>query len=215
MATIKTIHYVFASLFLLDFLVKTILLLWNKSAQLEKYKKIGRIPGMIISTAFLLSGIYLVANIGMGNIGGWFHLKLLLVIVGIALGIIAFKKNSKMLAVITSFLFLYVFAISESKDIGLGAGKEDVSSIIENSADPEYDAVLHGKKIYVNLCFKCHGGDGDKGLTGSTFLSTSVLADDSLIHVISQGRGTMEPYSDQLSEYEIQVVAEYVKTLRN
>ena len=96
METIKTIHIASAGLFLLDYLIKTILLLIGSSS-LEGYKKVTKVPSMIISTVFLATGIYLIAKIGMGNVGGWFHLKLTLVVVGIVLGVIGFKKNSKAL----------------------------------------------------------------------------------------------------------------------
>jgi len=52
-------HVLFVSLFLLIYLIKTILLLSDKDELLEKFKKKTRIAEMIISFGFLVTGIIL------------------------------------------------------------------------------------------------------------------------------------------------------------
>jgi len=213
MTTISLIHVASASLFLLDYVIKTVLLL-SGSTSLEKYKKGTKVPSMIISTLFLVSGIYMIANIGMGNLGGWFHLKVTLVIIGIVLGVIGFKKNNKAMAVISTILFIYIYGLSETKDIKLGIGKPSMSDVVTDTAAANYDVLVHGKAIYANNCMRCHGEDGKAGINGATDLTGSLCENRGLIGIIKHGRNLMPAYKDQLTEQEILAVAEYVKSIR-
>lgn len=214
MQTILTIHTISASLFLLDFIVKTILLISNKEQSLANYKKATKVISMIISTAFLLTGIYLLVKIGMKNVGGWFHLKLTLVLIGLALGIIGFKRNKKWMAITALIIFLYVYGLSETKDIKMGAGKPAMSDVVTDTAAANYDMIAHGKQIYVIECMRCHGEKGNAGISGAVDLTGSVCENRGLIGTIKHGRNAMPAYKDILDEQEIKVVAEYVKTLR-
>lgn len=213
METIKTIHIASASIFLLDYIIKTILLLIG-SGSLEGYKKATKVISMIISTIFLATGIYMIVSIGMGNVGGWFHLKLTLVIIGIVIGIIGFKKNNKAMAVISTLLFLYVYGVSETKDIKLGIGKPNMSEVVTDTADANYDVLAHGKTVYTNTCLRCHGEDGKAGINGASNLTASMCENRGLIGIIKHGRNLMPAYKDQLTEQEILAVAEYVKAFR-
>ena len=213
MATIKLLHIISAALFLIDYLVKTTLLLIGSEA-LERYKKITKVPSMIISTIFLGTGIYLISQIGMKNIGGWFHLKLTLVIVGIVVGIIGFKKNNKVLAVISTLLFLYIYGISETKDVKFGIGKAKMEGVVTDTADAKYDLLAHGKLIYTNECVRCHGEDGKAMINGATDLTGSMCENRGLIGIIKHGRNLMPAFKQKLNEQEINAVAEYVKSIR-
>lgn len=213
METIKLIHIVSAAIFLLDYIVKTTLLLVG-SAALEKYKKLTKVPSMIVSTAFLASGIYLISQIGMKNIGGWFHLKLTLVIVGIVVGVIAFKKNNKGLAVLSTLIFLYIYGVSETKDIKFGIGKPSMKGVVTDTAATNYDILAHGKMIYVNECVRCHGEDGKAMINGAPDLTGSMCENKGLIGIIKHGRNLMPAFKEKLSPEEITAVAEYVKSIR-
>lgn len=213
MQTINLIHVISAGLFLLDYVIKTALLL-SGSASLETYKSKTKVPSMIISTLFLATGIYQIANIGMGNIGGWFHLKLTLVVLGIVLGVIAFKKNKKGLAILSTLIFLYIWGVSETKDAKLGIGKPSVADVVTDTADANYDVLAHGKVIYANHCMRCHGEDGKAGISGATDLTGSMCENRGLIGIIKHGRNLMPAFKNQLSEQEIYAVAEYVKSMR-
>lgn len=213
MEIIKTIHIISAGLFLLDYVIKTILLLAGSSS-LEAYKKKTKVPSMIISTVFLVSGIYLIAKIGMGNVGGWFHLKLTLTIVGIVLGIIGFRKNSKVLAIISTIMFVYIYGLSETKDIKLGVGKPSLGDIVTDTANANYDILVHGKALYTINCLKCHGEDGKAGINGASNLTASMCENRGLVGIIRNGRKLMPAFKDLLNEQEVTAVAEYVKSLR-
>jgi len=109
MKLIETLHIASAVLFIIDYIVKSMLLVFDKNTALDKYKAYTKVISMIISTIFLVTGIYLITQIGMKNIGGWFHLKLTLTIIGLVLGIIGFKKKNKAMVLISTFLFIYIY----------------------------------------------------------------------------------------------------------
>ncbi len=214
MQTIQTIHIASASLFLLDFIIKTFLLLSSSTETLEKYKRFSKVPSMVISTIFLVSGVYLISVIGMKNVGGWFHLKLTLVLIGIAVGVIGFKKNNKAMAIIATLLFVYIFRLSQTQSVTLNIGKAPMPDVVTDTTAANYDIIVHGKAVFVTNCAKCHGEDGKAGINGASNLTASLCENRGLIGIIKHGRKLMPAYKDLLSEQEIKAVAEYVKTLR-
>ncbi|MBP9069466.1 MAG: SirB2 family protein, partial [Bacteroidia bacterium] len=56
-------HILVVTLFLLLYVIKTILLLSNRTDLLQKFSKMFKIPEMIISTLFLITGIYLATQL--------------------------------------------------------------------------------------------------------------------------------------------------------
>ncbi len=212
MTTITTIHTASAILFILDYLVKSVLLLTDNSSALDKYKGYTKVISMVISTVFLVSGIYLISQIGMKTIGGWFHLKLTLTIVALVLGIIGFKKKNKAMVLISTFFFVYIYFLSTTKSVKLK--KANLDGIVTDTAATNYNELAHGKAIYINNCLRCHGEDGKAGINGASNLTASMCENRGLIGIIKHGRNLMPAYKDQLSEIEINAVATYVKSLR-
>ena len=97
------IHIISVMLFLLTYVVKTILLFTSKS-MLTKYSHITKVPEMIISVTFLLTGIWLFVI--LDGIKTFHIIKLIFVIVSIPLAIIGFKKNKYGLALIALVLII-------------------------------------------------------------------------------------------------------------
>ena len=77
---IKHLHTLLVFLFVITYVVKAILMITNQSELLAKYRKKTMVPEMIIATLFVVTGLYMLFTIGMGNLGGWFHTKLTLII---------------------------------------------------------------------------------------------------------------------------------------
>ncbi|WPU91159.1 cytochrome c [Mucilaginibacter sabulilitoris] len=71
-----------------------------------------------------------------------------------------------------------------------------------------------GKALFENKCAKCHGNDGTKGRWGAKNLHISKLNDDELFRTISTGKGFMPKWSKKLTQAQILIVIEYIKTLR-
>ena len=212
MTIISTIHTASAILFILDYLVKSVLLLTDNSSALDKYKGYTKVISMVISTVFLVSGIYLISQIGMKTIGGWFHLKLTLTIVALVLGIIGFKKKNKAMVLISAFFFVYIYFLSTTKSVKLK--KANLDGIVTDTTATNYNELAHGKAIYINNCLRCHGEDGKAGINGASNLTASMCENRGLVGIIKHGRNLMPGFKDQLSEIEINAVATYVKSLR-
>jgi mono/diheme cytochrome c family protein len=60
----------------------------------------------------------------------------------------------------------------------------------------------------------CHGYDGAQQFAGAKNLSQSVLPKNEVVSRIAEGKGTMPPHKDVLSEEQIDALADFVLTLR-
>jgi cytochrome c6 len=71
-----------------------------------------------------------------------------------------------------------------------------------------------GEELFKTHCAICHGSDGNKGFAGARKLPESELDLEARIQLITQGKGTMMPYREVLSQEEIKRVAEYTLSLK-
>jgi cytochrome c553 len=200
------IHTVSVILFLLTYLVKTILLFSNKK-MLEKYARATKVPEMIISFLFLATGIWLFVI--LGGIKVLHIIKLIFVFVSIPLAIIGFKKMKKGLALISFFLIVMAYGLAE-----MSRSKPflPAKAVSVNGAGTPFSA---GAVVYQSNCVFCHGADGKKMYRNAPDLTASRYGDDGIMQMIREGsRGKMPAYSGVLSEEDITSVAEYVKGLR-
>ena len=71
-----------------------------------------------------------------------------------------------------------------------------------------------GQETYEKQCERCHGEDGNLGLSGAKSLSKTNLTSSDMIPIITNGSsgGIMPSYRDVLSEEEIKNVAQYIET---
>ena len=205
---IKQIHIVTATLFLLFLLFKSTFVLLNKSDSLKKIKKFILIPDILIQTGFLASGLTLVfmGSSLVNSQPAWFHIKMTAVVVGVAVAIFAFKKNSKLLVVVSLLIFLMIYGYTE---MIASKYKKSFVSENENTAD-----ITSGKSIYSIHCESCHGSDGKKGLSGAKDLSVSKLTKEESSLVIYNGRNNMMAYKNQLSKEQIDSVNNYIQLLK-
>ncbi len=173
----------------------------NKKEALAGYSKKTRVPEMIISALFLITGIVL-ANMS-GNIGPWFWAKIIAVAVSIPVAIVGFKRENKALAFMAMMLIIYSYGVSETKAPFM---KKDT---VESNAN-----LVDGKAIYIAKCTTCHGEDGKLGLSGAKDLTVSVLTQDEKKSIILNGKNGMAGYKDQLSDSQIEAVLNYVSELK-
>jgi len=210
MEALKYTHIVSAFLFMIIYIIKTSMLVLDKNEALAKFKKISRIPEMIVSTLFLASGIWLFVEIG--NIKFLQIIKLLCVFVSIPLAIIGFKKGNKALAIVSVLLIIMSYGLAEmakKKPYPVKHIEENSTETTNISDDSEF-----GGEVYKVNCAACHGLDGMKGLGGASDLSKSVLDKNGIVDVITNGRGSMAAYKDQLSENEIDKTAAFIISLK-
>jgi mono/diheme cytochrome c family protein len=193
-------HTLVVSLFLLIYLIKTALLVLGKTEQLMTFTKKFKIPEMVISALFFITGIYLAVN--TGNAGTWLWVKLAAVLISIPLAVIGFKKLNKNLALLSLMLLVYVYGVSETKSAFFQ--KEKVAAITS----------VNGQEIYETQCIQCHGADGKLMMSGAKDLSLSQLTLDQKISLITNGKNAMAAYKDILNTEQIAAVAAYTETLK-
>lgn len=108
--------------------------------------------------------------------------------------------------VLTLVLVAIVFA-------SCGGTKTREQYPVRLTADGPIDVTLV-KKLYDVKCALCHGQDGAQQFAGAKNLTQSVLAKNEVYQRIAEGRGSMPPHKDVLSEEQMDALAEYVLTLR-
>lgn len=115
---IKHIHYLFIAIFLLSYIIKSILFLAGKNEAFANFKKKTIIFETLMAVGFIVTGvIMLVQNQQISDgawmkASGWFHLKLTLVVLAIPLGIVGFKKGNKILVALSALFFIYVLLLA-------------------------------------------------------------------------------------------------------
>lgn len=198
-------HTLVVMLFLVLYLIKTTLLMLDKKESLEKFSAKMKVPEMIISTLFLLTGIYLAMN--SGNLGSWFWIKMIAVLTSIPLAIVAFKRMNKSLALVAIMFLVYSYGISETKSPTF---KPEVNTNEFATTNPD----ILGKTIYESKCTSCHGIDGKQQLSGAKDLTISEKTFDEKVDAITNGKNAMMAYKNILSADEIKAVAGYVESLK-
>jgi mono/diheme cytochrome c family protein len=80
--------------------------------------------------------------------------------------------------------------------------------------DAEAPPPTEGEMVFNTNCAMCHGRKGDLGISGAKDLVASTLSRDSVIAMVTNGKGAMMPYGKTLSKKQIEAVADHVLTLR-
>ncbi len=202
--TLLKAHLFSGATFILIYLIKTILLVANKDQALKKFTKTLKVPEMIVSALFLLTGIYLATQ--TAHQGAWIYVKAALVLAAIPLAIIGFKKHNKVLAILSFVLLLVVYRLGETKSLSFK--KQKIESSV--ATDPNEAAEV----LYANKCSSCHGMQGEMGLSGAKLLNASVLSLEERIQIILNGKNAMASYKEQLTEEQIKAVAAYTMTFK-
>jgi uncharacterized membrane protein SirB2 len=191
-------HYLVVTLFLIIYVIKTVLLLSNKKDLLSSFNKKIRIPEMIISTLFLVSGIFLMTKLPFGGKYDYlFWIKLAMVFTSIPVAIIGFKKQNKVLAALSLLLITGSYGLAEVYAKRKGIAKEMTVAIAGDA-----------KTLYEANCKLCHGSDGKLGISGASDLSATSLDTDGIKNVIIRGKNMMQPIP--VSEDQAAAIAEYV-----
>ncbi len=94
-----------------------------------------------------------------------------------------------------------------------GGGKSRDLYPVKATPDGPVDATMV-KKLYDVKCALCHGYDGAQQFAGAKDLSQSELPKSEVELRIAEGKGTMPPHKDVLSEEQIDALADFVMALR-
>ncbi len=200
------IHGISVMLFLLTYVIKTILLFTSKD-MLAKYSKGTKVPEMIISTLFLVTGIWLFVIVG--GIKTLYIIKLVFVFLSIPIAVVAFKKQNKGLALLSLILIVGAYGMAEA-----GKNKPFIPAkvALKGTATEENSA---GAKLYFENCAFCHGADGKKLYRGAKDLTISPFAYDDIVQMVREGsKGKMPGYTVTLTDDEIAAVSKFVANLK-
>lgn len=201
---LPTIHLVSVILFLVIYLVKTPLLLMNKTEALARVAKATKVPEMIVSLLFLVTGVWMMVM--LPSINTMLIIKVVIVLLSIPIAIVGFKKRNKVLAALALLMIIGAYGLGEVSK----KKREKGADVVVNEAAPKEDM---GKSVYDAKCSNCHGGDGKLGIGGAKDLSASVMGDEEMKSVIVNGKGAMPPVSG-LTPEQVDAVTAYVKSLK-
>ncbi len=203
---LATIHIITVNIFLLLYIIKTILLFSNE-AMLDKFTRVTKVIEMIISTLFLISGIWLLFILGAVKM--LLIIKFILVFISIPVAMKGFKNKNKILAVLSLLMIIGAYGLSEA-----AKNKPFIPSMVEvngNAAETEKTGI----KTYMANCAMCHGKDGMKMYRDAKDLTQSSLDEASIELMVSEGsKGKMPAFGGTLSNEEITAVSAYILTLR-
>jgi mono/diheme cytochrome c family protein len=192
-------HVLVVTLFLLLYVIKTILLLSNRNDLLQKFSKMFRVPEIIISVLFLVTGIYLAFQLPFGSKYDYlFWIKLAMVFASIPLAVIGFKRSNKMLAALSLLLITGSYGLAEVYAKRKG--------IIASSVDAPIGS--DGLAYYQANCKLCHGDDGKLAAAGAKDLSKTAMDVTAIKEIILKGKNTMPPAA--VNEEQAQMIADYV-----
>ena len=173
---------------------------------LETYTRWTKIPEMIISFIFLVTGVWLFIIIG--GIKYMHIIKLIFVFASIPLAVIAFKKYNKGLALLSLILITGAYGLAE-----MSKNKIFIPKKVE-LATKEHSVFAEGAFVYYQNCVFCHGTDGKKMYRNAADLTLSKLNEDAISQNVREGiKGKMPSYNIILSDSNIAAVAKYVNSL--
>ncbi len=204
-------HKLVVVLFLLLYLIKTILLLINKKEALASFSKKARIPEMIISTLFLVTGLVMIFQ--LPSVNKFMIFKIVAVFASIPLAVIGFKKFNKILAFLSLILLIGSYGLAEMSRRYVEK-VEVAQGVITDASTANYDALVHGKALFTANCVQCHGEDGQLGLAGSKNLTISQLDEEGITNIILNGKNAMPPYKKILNQQEISALTKYVQGMK-
>jgi mono/diheme cytochrome c family protein len=215
-------HKIAVILFLVTYLVKTILLLINKPNALAAYTKGTKVIEIVISVLFLVTGLWLLSN--AGAVSTLQIVKFTLVVLSIPIAIIGFKKGNKAMAITAVLLIIGAYGLAEAnkaqKRRAAGSATVEADGKVEtDTASPNYSGVKHGEYIYKNIsgasCASCHGTNGDAQINGASNLTLTMLDKQGIVDVIKNGRnGNKMPAYGSLKPAEYEALADFVLSLK-
>lgn len=198
-------HTLVVSLYLLQLLIKVVLLLSGNGAALEKFSKTMRIPHMVLATLMLVTGGYLLYRV-WSVAPTYLWIKIALVFLSIPLGVVGISKKNSMLA-LASLLCM-------GAAMGLAFAKPNIGSASSAAPAAGDDPVAKGQMIYqAQNCQTCHGPDGKLGFQGAKPLGETAMSDDEIKARIREGKGVMPP-NTKITDEEMNALLSFIRSLK-
>jgi uncharacterized membrane protein SirB2 len=178
---VKHTHVLVVTLFLLLYLIKGGLLLAGRNEQLDSFSKKLRIPDMIVSFLFLITGGLMLID---GVVTTMLIAKIAIVFASIPLAVVGFKRKNKALGLLSVVLLIAAYGLAEMDKVG--AKRAD-------SVPGGTDGIGQGKAIYEANCIACHGANGKAMLAGAKDITATELKDEEIMTLLQNGKNGMPP----------------------
>lgn len=204
-------HKLLVILFILIYLIKTILLVTGRKDTLKTFSSKIKVAEIIISSLFLITGVWLLFT--TSEIRPLFIVKLAMVVIAVPIAMVGFRKENVM-GVLAFVLIIGAYGVAEMNRKAMLKTMDLPNNVVIDTSDPAYDVQLHGKALFQNQCSVCHGEDGNLQMSGAKDMTLSEITKEEVIHRIKVGKLTMISYEDHFTASEIEALAEYVMTLR-
>jgi mono/diheme cytochrome c family protein len=201
-------HTLVVSLYLLQLLIRLIMMAAATPEKAAKFTKAMRIPHIVLSILFLGTGIYLMTR--QESIQPYAWVKLGLIVASIPLGVVGGKRNSVPLTAFAFLLLVGAMVLAFTKPAFL---RSSTTKEVEESAGGNSAQIKAGQQLYIQRCELCHGGDGTKAFQGAKDLKASTMDDAAIMDIIRKGKNMMPPNPD-FTDAEVEQLKEYVKYLR-
>lgn len=204
-------HKLVVLLFVLIYLIKAILLITGKKDILAKFTRIIKIPEMVVSALFFITGIVMLQK--QADFTTLFAIKMILVVIAIPVAVMAYKRANKALAILAVFLLIIVYGVAEMNKAMMGKRKP-IEQVIADANDPGYSLITHGQALYNAQCAVCHGEKGEANLSGAKSLKASRLDNVQITAIINKGKNAMPKMKGKYSDQEMDALVSYIKDLR-
>ncbi|MEZ4684809.1 MAG: cytochrome c [Bacteroidia bacterium] len=173
---VKHTHVLVVTLFLLLYLYKGFLLLSGRHEQLDRFSQKFRVPEMIISFLFLITGGLMLID---GVVTTMLIAKIAIVFASIPLAVIGFKRKNKALGLLSVVLLIAAYGLAEMDKVGAKRAADVPAGA---------DSMVQGKAIYEANCIACHGPDGKSMLAGAKDLTVTQLKDEDIMTLLHTGK---------------------------
>lgn len=201
-------HHLVVGLYLLYVLIIAFFIITQKKNAVTTIRGKFKFIRIGIEVLMLLTGGYLMFKAPLGlslityaKIGG--------LVISVVLLIIAQKRMSAPLAILSLALLLYVYMFAKKRDLMLSPEEMRVHNAFLQGSNP----TEKGKMIYEVACERCHGQTGEAQYRKAKNLKTSTLDAQGQAAFIKAGAGAMPGY-DYLTQDEMNALSEYLQSLK-
>lgn len=197
------LHKATVILFLAIYILKLIALLLNNQGLQAFFAKKGlRILEMVVSTLFLVTGVFLITKMPSSTISSLLIIKICIVVATIPMAVIGFKRGIKWLAALSVLGLIAAYGLAE-----MNKKRPVVAETLKES--------VSGADIFISAnCQACHGEQGNAMVAGAKDLSKSALTDAEIEDRILNGKNSMPAYKKSLNAEQVKALVEHVKSLR-
>lgn len=204
-------HRLVVILFVVLYVIKLVLLLAGRQEQLAKFAKKTRIPEIIISSLFLLTGVGMLFMVA--EVTPMILTKIVVVLGSIPIAVVGFRKSNKLLASLSVILLITAYGLAEMNKVGVN--QEAISGAITQVDASDYDIEAHGAAIYKRNCSVCHGENGAAQRSGAKNIRVTQLTDEEIMSLLVNGKNTMPAYKGILAEQDMKAVIAYLHILKD